>query len=167
MARNFDLLSDLPNDIASKAGFDILSESFGAGEMQPLDVILTGIPDARSPQGMARIDALTQDLLADEGVADVRSLTLPAGQREPEMADALRVDGQLALMSEMIDEIRTQTADPSALADLDVEEATAGFDLVRDYLDDLAAAFPDLAGDANYQAAQASLQSLEQAIEEG
>jgi uncharacterized membrane protein YdfJ with MMPL/SSD domain len=167
MARNFDLLSDLPDDVPSKAGFDLLSRSFGAGEMQPLDVIVTGIPDAHSPAGMAHINALTQDLLADEGVADVRSLTLPAGQAEPEVTDALRVDGQLALMSETIDEIRTQTADPAALADLDVEEAMAGFDLVRDYLDDLAAAFPDLVGDTNYQDAQASLQSLEQAIEEG
>lgn len=164
MQRSFDLLSDLPDDVSSKAGFDALSGHFGAGEMQPLDVILIDIPDARSPEGMARIDAVTQDLLAAEGVADVRSLTLPAGRSDPEVAEVLRVDGQLALMIDMIDDLRAQADDPSALADMDIDEALAGFDLVRTYLDDLAAAFPDLAGNADYQAAQASLASLEQAI---
>jgi RND superfamily putative drug exporter len=108
MPRNFDLLSDLPDDVASKAGFQVLSEHFGAGEMQPLDVIVTGIADARSPEGMAHIDALTQELLLVEGVADVRSLTLPAGQSDPEVADLLRVEGQLTLMLEMMGGIRAQ-----------------------------------------------------------
>ncbi|MGD8624221.1 MAG: MMPL family transporter [Anaerolineae bacterium] len=167
MPRNFDLLSDLPDDVASKAGFQVLSEHFGAGEMQPLDVIVIDIPDARSPEGMAGIDALTRELLLVEGVADVRSLTLPAGQSDPEVADALRVDGQLTLMLEMMGEIRAQVGDPSALAGMDVDQATSGFVLVRAYLDDLAVAFPDLAGNANYQAAVSSLGSLEKAIEAG
>ncbi len=166
MPRNFDLLSDLPDDMASKAGFQILSEHFGAGEMQPLDVIVTDIADARSPEGMAYVDDLTQRLLLVEGVADVRSLTLPAGQSDPEVAEFLRVDGQLTLMLDMTGEIRAQADDPSALAAIDMDEVTSGFELVRAYLDDLAAAFPDLSGNAHYQGAAASLDSLEKALED-
>ncbi len=165
MGRNFDLLSDLPDSTPAKAGFTLLSKSFGAGEMQPLDLIVTDIPNARSPQGLAHIHALTQEILAMEGVADVRSLTLPAGRSAPDLADLLRVEGQLTQMLEMIGQVRTQAGDPSALAQIDLDQATAGLELVRTYLHDLAAAFPDLAGNANYQAAVSSLDSLEQAIE--
>jgi len=165
--RTFDLLADLPNDVPSKAGFLLLSEHFGAGEMQPLDVIVTDIPDARSPEGMAGIDALTRDLLTMEGVADVRSLTLPAGQQNAELSDALRADAQLTLMADAIDDLREQADDPSALADMDLDEALAGFDTLRTYLDELATAFPDLADNVDYQAVQEALEGLEEAIEDG
>ncbi len=166
LARNFDLLSDLPDTAPAKAGFELLSESFGAGEMQPLDLVITDIPNARTPAGMAHIHALTQELLAVEGVADVRSLTLPAGRSDPDLADLLRVDGQLTQIAEMVGELRTQAGDPSAVAQIDLDEAMAGFDLVRTYLNDLAAAFPDLAGNADYQAAVSSLERLRQALTE-
>jgi uncharacterized membrane protein YdfJ with MMPL/SSD domain len=167
MPRNFDLLADLPEEMPSKAGFNILSESMGAGEMQPLELVIIDIPDARSSEGLAHIDAITQDVLAVDGVADVRSLTLPAGRGGAEVADVLRVDGQLALMGEMIDELRGQSEDPSVLADMDLEETLAGFDTLRAYLTELGAAFPDLAGNANYQAAQDSLETLKRAIVDG
>jgi transport protein len=167
MARSFDVLADLPDSMPAKAGFDRLSEGFGAGEMQPLDVIVTDIPDTRSPEGLAHVEALTQKLLATDGVADVRSLTLPAGRSDPQMADLLRVESQLTLLRENMDKIRAQAADPSALAQTDVGEAAAGLDVVRTYLDDLAAAFPDLSANTNYLAAVSSLDSLEQAIDEG
>jgi len=165
--RNFDLLADLPDDMPSKAGFLLLSEAFGAGEMQPLDIIVTEIPRARDPEGLAYIHALTQNLLAVKGVADVRSLTLPAGQGDPELSDALRVDAQLTLMLDMIDNLRDQTGNLATLAGTDVEEAMAGFDTLRTYLDELAAAFPDLSTDANYQASREALDNLEKAIEAG
>ncbi len=163
--RSFDLLSDLPDDVPSKAGFNLLSEKFGAGEMQPLDVIITDIPDPRSPEGMAHVDEITQRLLAVEGVADVRSLTLPAGQDEPELAEMLRVEEQLRLMAGQVEEARARLDDPAALAD--AADDAGGFDLLRRYLDDLAAAFPDLADDANYRAAVAALDDLEGAMAEG
>ncbi|MGD8397504.1 MAG: MMPL family transporter, partial [Anaerolineae bacterium] len=167
MARNFDLLSDLPEDAPSKVGFRILAEHFGAGEMQPLDIVMVDIPDARSPEGMAYVDDLTERLLDTEGVADVRSLTLPAGRSSPELGESLRVDAQLALMVDMIDELRNQTGDPAALADLDLDEATAGLDMLHTYLDDLAVAFPELVDHPDYQAALAALDGLETALAEG
>ena len=51
--------------------------------MQPQDVIMTGLPEGGTPQGIAAVDALTRQILALPGVADVRSLTLPAGKNSP------------------------------------------------------------------------------------
>ena len=167
MQRNFDMLSDLPSDMTSKEGFDLLSESFGAGEMQPLEAIVTDMPDARSPEGLATIDSLTQKLLAVDGVADVRSLTLPGGTDRPELGDIWRVDGQLGLMLENLDDLLAQSSDPAALADMDIDEAMAGFDTLRTYLVELGTAFPEVAAGANYQAAWAALEDLQGSIEEG
>jgi RND superfamily putative drug exporter len=164
--RNFDLLSDLPETVPSKAGFQILSESFGAGEMQPLDVILTKVPEAHSPAGLAYVSALTQRLLDIEGVADVRSLTLPGGKDEPELGDALRVESQLNQMVTTIQTLRQQAADPSALAGMDTSEMTAGFETLRAYLEALAAAFPEMTADAGYSAAVTALDGLESAVQE-
>ncbi|MBN1657263.1 MAG: MMPL family transporter [Anaerolineae bacterium] len=167
MPRNFDLLSDLPDDAPSKVGFQVLSKHFGAGEMQPLDLIVTDMPAARSPEGLAYVEALTDRLLNMEGVADVRSLTLPAGRLSPELGESLRVETQLTTMVEMIDELRAGMGDLSALADLDLDETADGLDLLRAYLNDLAATFPDLEAEANYRAAQGALDSLGEALEEG
>lgn len=168
MQRNFDLLADLPDSMPSKAGFQVLSEAFGAGAMQPLDVVLTGIPDAHSPEGMAHVDALTRELQAVPGVADVRSLAWPAGKAQPEMRDALRVESQLALVATAIDNLRPQLTDPAALlASTDLAQGAAGLDALQGYLDELAAAFPDIAGNANHRVALESLAGLKQGLEDG
>ena len=165
--RTFDLLADLPPTVPSKAGFLLLSERMGAGEVQPLDVIVTDIPNARGPEGLARIHALTRALLQVPGVADVRSLTLPAGQEDPALGDALRVDRQLARLSDQVDALRARANDPAALAQMNVAEIADGFHALRAYLDDLAAAFPDLAADADYCAARDALDRLEEGFQAG
>ena len=167
MPRNFDLLSDLPEDAPSKVGFRILSRHFGAGEMQPLDLIVADIPNARGPAGLAYVDTLTDRLLGVEGIADVRSITLPAGKESPELGEALRVESQLATMVDMIGELGAGVNDPSALADLDLDDAVDGLDLLRTYLNDLAAAFPEIDQDGDYLAAHQALDSLGEALDEG
>lgn len=165
--RTFDLLADLPPEVPSKAGFLLLSERMGAGEVQPLDVIVTDIPNARSPEGLARIHALTHAFLQVEGVADVRSLTLPAGRDDPTLRNALRVDKQLSLISDQVGELRARADDPATFAQTDMSEVTDGFNALRAYLDELAAAFPDLAADADYRAARDALARLEESVRTG
>jgi len=165
--QTFDMLADLPGDMPSKAGFVLLSEEFGAGEIQPVNIVITDIPDPYSPTGMSYVDALTNDLLTMEGVADVRSLTLPAGKNEPEIADAFRVDKQLILVADMIDDFRDQAGDLASISELDVAEASAGFETLRAYMDQLAERFPDLVNNADYLAAQDAIAGLEEAIKEG
>ena len=163
--RTFDLLADLEDGAPAKAGFVLLSSNLGAGEMQPLDVTLAGLSGARGPRGMAQIAALTRDLLAVSGVADVRSLTLPLGKDDTEAASTLRVETQLAFLSDKIETFRGRAGDASAMADLDVEQALADVAAVRAYLAELEAAFPDVSGNANYVAIVQTLDKLEPLIE--
>jgi RND superfamily putative drug exporter len=164
--RNFDLLADLPSSDPAKAGFEVLSDHFGAGEMQPQVVIMTGLPDGRTPQGMATIDALTQKLLALQGVADVRSLTLPAGKNSPEYTALFHVDTQLTLMADGIQSmISTNSATaPVVQRSSGLLASTLGsvnLNTVMTYLADLGKAFPELSSNADYQTVVKSMNSLQ------
>ena len=39
LARDFDLLGDLPKSDETRQGFDVLADHFGPGQMQPLNVV--------------------------------------------------------------------------------------------------------------------------------
>jgi RND superfamily putative drug exporter len=164
--RNFDLLADLPSSDPAKEGFEVLSEHFGAGEMQPQDVIMTGLPDGRTPQGMAAVDALTQQLLALPGVADVRSLTLPAGKNSPGYSQLFRVETQLTLMAEGIQSLTSTGSNPGATEQsgeglLSSTLGSLNLGSVVTYLTDLGEAFPEMASNTDYQTVVNTLGRLE------
>jgi RND superfamily putative drug exporter len=164
--RNFDLLADLPSSDPAKAGFEVLSEHFGAGEMQPQDVIMTKLPDGRTPQGMAAVDALTQELLALPGVADVRSLTLPAGKNSPEYSQLFRVETQLTLMAEGIQSLTSMGSNPGSTEQsgeglLSSTLGSVNLGSVVTYLSDLGKAFPEMASNADYRIVVNTLGKLE------
>jgi uncharacterized membrane protein YdfJ with MMPL/SSD domain len=164
--RNFDLLADLPSSDPAKAGYEVLADHFGAGEMQPQGVIMTGLPDGRTPQGMAAINDLTQKLLALEGVSDVRSLTLPAGKNSPEYAAMFHVDTQLTLMADGIqsmfsmDSTATQT-EQSSSGLLASTLGSVNLNTVMIYLADLGKAFPELSSNADYQTVVKTMSTLQ------
>jgi RND superfamily putative drug exporter len=169
---NFDLLADLPSSDPAKAGFEVLSEHFGAGEMQPQDVIMTGLPDGHTPQGMAAIDALTRQLLELPGVGDVRSLTLPDGKNSPEIGELFHVNTQLTLMADGIRSLITgggasEQAGSSSGGLLSSSLGSVSLGTVGTYLEDLGKAFPDLISNTDYQTvvkAMGSLQSNSQTL---
>ena len=86
---SYGLLSELPDTAASVHGAKALQKHFAAGEMAPIDVILS-VPGADfiTRKSGDHIDALkefTEAIVArkDElGLATVRSLSAPLGQRE-------------------------------------------------------------------------------------
>lgn len=164
--RNFDLLADLPASDSAKAGFNLLSEHFGAGAMQPQDVIMTGLPDGRTPQGMAAVDALTRQLLEIPGVADVRSLTLPAGKGSSEISNLFRVENQLTMMADGIKSLTSPEGEPASSAQASGQEASSSLgsgslgSLVT-YLSDLGKAFPELASNPDYQTVISTLGQLQ------
>jgi len=152
--RSFDLLADLADGVPAKAGFLLLSQEFGAGEMQPLEVIVTDLSGARSPQGLAHIDGLTGELLAVPGVADVRSLTLPAGKGDPALGRILRVGGQLSMIADALDQQGGGN-----------DQAAGDLGRLRSYLADLSAAYQDMAGRDEFQAVLHALDRLEGDLE--
>jgi RND superfamily putative drug exporter len=157
---NFDLLADLPARDSAKAGFNVLSEHFGAGQMQPQDVIMTGLADGHTPQGIAAVDALTRQLLAVQGVADVRSLTLPAGKNSAEIGKLFRVDTQLTQMADGIQALASPGSDPSG-ATQSRSMGVGSLSTVGVYLADLAKAFPELTTNPDYQVVLNTLGQLE------
>jgi len=163
--QGFDLLADLPNDTPSKAGYLLLADHFGAGEMQPLDIIVTGV-DARSPAGLARADALTRKIRALPGIADVRSITSPAGKKDPTQGDALRVDKQLQLIVDEMTRSDLQKAGIKALTGKAYKTMLQQFAALNDYFTALSTAMPSIAQDASFQAATTALNRLETDLKE-
>ncbi len=78
----YDWLADMPDDAESIAGFRVLEEHIGAGEMQPL----TAVAVFEGGDTLARVEALTRDLAAVQGVAVVRSASQPLGTVVPDAA---------------------------------------------------------------------------------
>lgn len=92
---NYDMVSELPDDIDSVQAYNLLREHMGGGNLFPLTVIVTGRETASL---VSEVERLTGELSSLQGVSDVRSLTRPLGQNSDQMDDWLRVDAQLGLM---------------------------------------------------------------------
>ena len=152
IGRTIDLLADMPDDMESKAGFQVIAEEFGMGEIQPLNIILTDISDPRSAEGLGYVNIATQELLAIEGVADVRSLALPLGLEDLDMVDLLQVNDQLTLIADELGNLRIESENPTPMAAEDLGLAIASMDALGSYLDDLVVSFADLAFDSDYLA---------------
>jgi len=136
---DYNSLSDLPDHIESKQGFEVLKRTLGPGNLSPLTVVVTERDPATMSAEMARLES---ELLALDGVADVRSLNNPLGQHG-EMTRMLRADTQLRLIGQMLD---AQSADAQSL---DLKSAAAAFAGMQTYLDHLATQFPAVADDPN------------------
>lgn len=114
---NYNMLSDLPDSVEAKEGFEVLKRTLGPGNLSPLTVIMAG----RDPAAMsAEMVHLETDLLTLDGVADVRSLNNPLGQ-QGEMTQMLRADTQLRLIGQMLS---TQNMETQSL---DLQSAAAAF----------------------------------------
>lgn len=131
---NFDFVSELPEDMPAVQGYIILGEHMGAGNLFPLTVVVTGRDAEAAPREIAQ---LTDALLAVENVVDVRGLDSPLGTADPAYTDMLRVEGQLRLL--LADD---GGSDVGTLGD--AEAALVG---LREYLDLLAAQWPEVADD--------------------
>jgi RND superfamily putative drug exporter len=143
---SYNVLSDLPENVEAKQGYEVMKRTLGPGNLSPLTVVLTD----RDPATMsAQMVQLEGDLLALDGVADVRSLNDPMGQ-QGDMTQMLRADTQLRLIGQMLS---TQNMDAQSF---DLQNAVAAFTGMRAYLDNLVVQFPAIADDPNL----ATLQEL-------
>jgi len=146
----FDMLIDLPDDDSAKAGYNTVKKAFGAGQMQPVELLITDMNGARKPAGILQIASMTQKLMDVPGVADVDSLTRPVGRFRPHAVDEMRVDCQLKRISDEIGAIHDSlsgTGSNHLLSD----EYRGQMDSVNQYLIDLSRAFPDLQLSAAYR----------------
>lgn len=159
--QTFDMLADLPKDNMARVGYNILAEKFGVGEMLPVDVLVTGVKDTRTPEGIAKITKTTEEMRKIPGVTGVRSLTSPTGRADAFTSRVLRVDFQLAMIAGQVDAVGAAVKDPPKLKAY-IYGAGDMFSILNEYFSGLAGAFPGLASDADYISAMASLKRVKE-----
>ena len=103
LGRDFDLLADLPKGEETRVGFDVLAAHFGAGQMQPLTVVVIDPARYDSPGGLVKTDELQKQLAGLPHVAQVRSFmgSLPD-------KSTLNVAGQLTSLKKGADDASSQ-----------------------------------------------------------
>ncbi len=136
---SYNMLDDLPADNEARLGYYVLAAHMGGGQMQPLDIV---IRDLTPDTALAEIAAWTADLRAVAGVQDVRSLNDPLGTANDQLQGITRVDRQLTLAADLIGQLR------AGEQQIDATQMTAAMSAIpfaREYLDALAAQFPQVA----------------------
>ncbi|MBZ0306402.1 MAG: MMPL family transporter, partial [Anaerolineae bacterium] len=132
---SYTLMNDLPDDSPAVEGYNKLKEGLGEGNILPLTVVVT----ERSPETLAKdIAQLSDELMKLDGVGDIRSLNNPLGVQHEEYRNFLRVDSQLRLVMAM-----------SSAENIDLEQALAGLEDLKTYLEILQTRFPEIQEDAN------------------
>ncbi len=98
--QSFNLISDLPTRDDSRAGFGVVEDHFPGGIISPVYLVIRSDGPILTDERLAAIDHLTDVLRAQPGLAEVRSVTQPAG---------------VPLTLDNIGEFTGGAADPSAL----------------------------------------------------
>ncbi len=155
----YNMLADLPAGNAAQQGFRALENHMGAGQIQPLTVI---VDDLERETALATIDRWTHDMLALDGVADVRSLSSPLGMGNPALANITSVAKQLTLAADLLAEF---TAGDSGLrAETMTQEnlqlAISLLPFLGEYLDTIQAMSPELDNNADLAAIRQTIAGL-------
>jgi RND superfamily putative drug exporter len=111
--RSFNQLAELPPDSDSTTGFHILEDHFSIGEMDPLKTIVVA-PEGgtiTSPEGLAVLLTLGNDIRSTQGVSQVQSVIQPYGTND--VPAQFTVSGQLTSMVTALSG-DTETSQPSA-----------------------------------------------------
>jgi len=136
---SYDLLGDMPSGKDSVAGYQLMQDTMGAGNVLPLTVVVTG----RDPQTVAAdIVQLTGELAALDGVEDVRGMNSPLGSADQAYSGLLRVDRQLRMAQGMMSGLQDAES-------IDPQQALEALGAVEGYVDLLAEQFPEVADDPN------------------
>jgi putative drug exporter of the RND superfamily len=156
LARDFDLLGDLPKTDQTRAGFEVLATHFGPGQMQPLNVVAIDAARFDTPQGLANAQKLQALLTTMPHVTAVRSFTGSLDQKTLSVVDQLGTEAK-AVRDGMT---QLQAGLSSGGGTTQLQTAAAGLTAVYGYLVQLAQGYPDVAADPGYQKATGALAEL-------
>ncbi|MGQ0629413.1 MAG: MMPL family transporter [Sporichthyaceae bacterium] len=129
---SFDIPAELPADAGARQGFDLLAEHFPPGVLAPAFVVVSAQDSLLGGDRLAAVDRLTDRLRAIPGVAQVRSVTQPAGQPLTRETLAEFTGGKTDLRALGIDPDRTDVG-PLIAALSSPEGLRLTGDLLRDY----------------------------------
>ena len=77
--QSFDILTELPAAADARQGFETLSRHYPAGLLAPVYLVVSADGSLLDNDRLSAVDRLTDALRTAPGVADVRSITQPAG----------------------------------------------------------------------------------------
>jgi len=172
LTRDFDLLGDLSDENEARVGFEVLATHFGAGEMQPLNVVVVDKNAGYdTPEGMARMEGLHEALAGLEHVSTVRSFAgsledksfLVVSEQLEELAGRIRdaipaVEPNSATVGDDAGAVTATPATPESVANL--EAAAQQLLGVYTYLVELGASYPEVLQDAGHLRATGALAEL-------
>ncbi len=155
MKTNFDVLAELPADSDARAGYEVVTDHMGKGNVfQSTGIIVGGSnSDLVKPASLAGLLATIQELTATTGVSRVTSLVTPDG--DGVLPDGFRPSVQLGEMADSLaSDSGGTTADSEALLDPAVSDGLA---TATTYLALLGDAYPDVAAGSEYRATTTGL----------
>ena len=162
MHTNFDTLAELPADSDARQGFDVVAAHLGKGKLvQSTGLISSPGADMLAPANLARFRDTMTALQTSDGVANVTSLVTPNG--DGKVPDGFRPSIQLKTIGDAFDANSSSSSSSSSGAasgsssSLLDPKLTDGLDQALNYVGALGAAFPDVAGRAEFRAARLSI----------
>lgn len=81
---SYNSLDEIGTKYNSAKAFEIISDSFGPGDSLPSTIVLQADKPLDSPEGMAAVEQISQELSKVDGVKTVRSATRPTGDPLPD-----------------------------------------------------------------------------------
>ena len=153
---NLSVVGSLPKTTDSRQGFDAIAEHFPQGEFAPA-VVLLQLPESTDLASTPHLRALAelQDrLLALDSVDRTRSILDPIGDGT---TDAFRVPTQLDQISASL---LAPTAGGERTPAQQANEAVSQVGVIERYVEELAAAFPDVAQGAQFSQTREALASF-------
>jgi RND superfamily putative drug exporter len=167
LARDFDMLSDLPKTDEARAGFDVLAEHMGAGNMRPLNALVIDENGFTTPDGLARLSDLEAAVADLDHVVEVRSLagSLPDSSTLSVSAQLTAATAQtrqgLAALDATATSGATTTAPDSGASGVSataqlLQAAVRQLLVLGGYLEQLAVTYPEVASEPSYQTSVAT-----------
>ncbi|MGG3888180.1 MMPL family transporter [Metabacillus fastidiosus] len=78
---SFNALEEVSGDVASIKAFNIISDSFGAGDSMPTQIVIKNDDAMNNAEYVALAEKISQELIAINHVDTVRSVTRPTGEK--------------------------------------------------------------------------------------
>jgi len=158
---SFNILSELPKDMDSRAGFEVLEQHYDAGEMMPLTALIvpTSKENLTDPTSLAALATISDALRQVDGVKKVQSIVQPNGTGES--PGEVKVSGQLKMLQDKIISLAPKGGNPAGFLGTDTANT---FSLLDQYLVELGQAFPWVQEETSYQAIGRTTQELKQAL---
>lgn len=154
---NLAMVASLTKTTDARQGFDAIARYFPQGEFAPA-VVLLQLPesaDLASAPYLRALAAVQEDLLAIAAIDQTRSIIDPSGDGAATAGFAVPVQ-----LDQIVESLRAPGPSNESTPARRLDDAEAQVSALQQYVDELAAAFPDVAQGAQFAKTRESIASL-------